>query len=223
MDSLLKRAQELWAEYLFKAVTPLHALTWQTGSLLLIILLSAMLIAYWITTATWLFSKPALKGVKVKSGPHTYKDHLRVSTATYMRFHGRDPQIGIGSDVVKRDVARDASRYYVVTVVESGRRSPILVREMHLQFASRRYAVAEGAVQFDSEALNEIRLGNTSQDDDEGGSDVAGTYDVYIRRVRWYDVRHWLTHPNREIRIVLWVTIITTVLPFFFDALFGRR
>jgi hypothetical protein len=38
-------------------------------------------------------------------------------------------------------------------------------------------------------------------------------YNVYIRPVLWYHVRHWLTHPNREIRIVVWVTSITTSAP----------
>jgi len=43
---------------------------------------------------------------------------------------------------------------------------------------------------------------------------------VFVRPVQWYDVRHWLQHPNREIRIVIWVTIITTTLPVLFDLLF---
>jgi hypothetical protein len=92
---------------------------------------------------------------------------------------------------------------------------------MKLQFASGRYSVQDGAVQFDEESLNAIRVGNSSDADDEAGADIVGTYDVFIRRVQWYDVRHWLTHPNREIRIVIWVTIITTLLPMLKDVLFG--
>ncbi len=222
MEKWLEVGRNAWDEYLCLALDPLHSMGWQTGSLFLILLLSALLIAYWIARATWIFQKPKLSGVKIKGGPHTYKDFLRLHSKTYMALHKRDVQGSAQSDIVKQDLAKDASRYYVVTVVESGKPLPLVTREMHLQFASKRYSVPEGHVQFDGEVLNEIRLNNASQDDDEGGTEIEGTYDIYIRRVQWYDVRHWLTHPNREIRIVLWVTIISTFLPFLIDFLFKR-
>lgn len=221
----MEKAVEIWSngwtEYIQAATDPLHRLSWQTWSLLLIVVLSAAIVALGLARASWRFSRPSLKGVHIKGGPHTYVDHLRVNVRDYMRFHRRDPTLQVSSDIVARDVAKDAGRYYVVTVVESGKFSPILSKEMRLQFASRRYAVGENVVQFDSDALTEIRLGNTSDEDDEAGADIAGTYDIYIRKVRWYDVRHWLNHPNREIRIVVWVTLITTTLPTVLDFLFG--
>jgi len=69
--------------------------------------------------------------------------------------------------------------------------------------------------------LTEIRLNNGFEEDDNPESEIVGQYDVYIRKVRWYDIRHWLLHPNREIRIVIWVTLITTTLPVLLDILFG--
>lgn len=222
MDGTIEIATGAWQAYLNEAVGPLHKLTWQTGSLFLIILLAAALLAYWIARATWVFSKPALVGVKVRGGPHTYVDFLRLNSAAFKKFHRRDPQIANSSEIVKKDLAADSNKFYVVTVVESGKRIPIFTKEMHLQFAGKKYSVPDGMVQFDSESLNAIRLGNTADDDDENGAEIAGQYDVYIRPVRWYDLRHWLTHPNREIRIVLWVTIITTLLPILIDILFGK-
>ena len=194
MDGWLDDAQRAWGAYYRAAVDPLHGLTWQTGSLFLTVLLSAALIALWIARASWRFSKPTYSAIRIRRAPHTYKDHVRVSPRAYMNFHGRSAQTSVTSDVVKSDRAKDASRYYVVTVVEDGALLPLVSKEMHLHFAMGKYTVPEGFAQFDDSALSDIRLNNSSADDDELGTEIAGSYNIYIRKVRWWDVRHWLAH-----------------------------
>lgn len=99
---------------------------------------------------------------------------------------------------------------------------------MHLQFVSKGHgAVDNEKIQLSTDDLTTVRLKNGHPDDDDDlnsegrPNPVSGRYDVYIRPVRWYDVRHWLLHPNREIRIVVWVTIITTMFPMLLGYLFA--
>jgi hypothetical protein len=212
---------EAYSRFFHEAVDPLHKLTWQTGVFLLGVFALIALIGVWIAKATWWFAKPTFKGVRIRGGSHTYKDHLRLSRRDYLKFHKRDGEANLKAAAVKRDLEKDAGRYYVVTIVESGHRTQIVRREMHLQVTSRRWAVPEGEVQLDDLALNTVRFGNHSEKDDDEGAPIDGTYDVYIRPVRWFDLRHWLTHPNREVRIVIWVTLISIAVPLLKDLLLG--
>jgi hypothetical protein len=71
-----------------------------------------------------------------------------------------------------------------------------------------------GVIQLDTSGATEVRNMNGYEEDGDLNSGVSvREYNVYIRPVLWYHVRHWLTHPNREIRIVVWVTSITTSAP----------
>ncbi|MDP1555040.1 MAG: hypothetical protein Q8L84_06235, partial [Hyphomonas sp.] len=43
---------------------------------------------------------------------------------------------------------------------------------------------------------------------------VDGTFDLFVRAVRWWDVRHWIFHPDREIRVSLRVAGFIAALEF---------
>jgi hypothetical protein len=162
----------------------------------------------------------------VKPNAHLYADHLRVckvDAAHLLRTGSTRPSQDI-ADLM----AKEMKGHFVVTIVESKSRRVCVYREMHLQFVQRRGAVETGKIQLAADDLTAIRRKNGYTDDDgESGPDglvlVEGTYDIYIRPVRWYDVRHWLLHPNRDIRIVVWVTLITTSFPMMLDFLFNAR
>ena len=206
------------------AVRPLHELTWQTGSLLLLILLAAALIATWVMSISWMWpwTKKAVVAGSIKQTAHTYKDHLRLSAADYLRFHGLKEDASLATPAVVAKRTRDLDRYYVVTVVERDKRKVVLYRELKLQCPmGGRWRTDPGQIQLDETLLTQVRFENGNIEDDDPETAIQGRYDVYVRPVRWYDVRHWLLHPNREIRIIIWVTLITTTLPTLKDLLFG--
>lgn len=198
----------------------MHALTWQTAALFLIFALLLALAVTWILRASWRFGRPTFEDKRIKGHHHQFRDNLRVSANSYMHFHNRG-EAGIRSEVVRNDIARDSNRYYVVTVVDREKRKAVLYRELRLQPGQSRGALETDLVQFDQEVLTNVRLANGYDDDDEPGINISGRYDIYVRKVQWYDIRHWLLHPNREIRIAVWVTLITTFTPTFIDILFG--
>jgi len=221
MENAISAAGAAWEGYWTAAVEPLHRLTWQTGTMFATLFVAGALFATLLVRYSWLLSKPTIRSAKVNKNHHMYRDHLRVSPAEYLSFHRLKTDLSIEQAPAADIVKKDSTRYYVVTVVEAGKRRPILYKEMRLQVPSRRGRVVPGYVQFDQEVLTEIRLNNGFEEDDNPESEIVGQYDVYIRKVRWYDIRHWLLHPNREIRIVIWVTLITTTLPVLLDILFG--
>jgi len=221
MQDLQSNLYELSLSYWNAAVGPLHQLTWQTLSLFLAILLLAATFVTFLLRHSWIWAPITLPGVKIKRNAHTYRDHLRLSPDDYLSFHKLSANLNIEGEEAKKVIQRDSDRYYVVTIVEKGKRLPLIYKELRLQVPSRGGRVVKGVVQLDLDVLTDVRLNNGYEEDDELGTDIAGAYDVYIRRVRWFDVRHWLLHPNREIRIVVWVTLITTTLPVLLDMLFG--
>lgn len=213
--------REAGSRYWARAVGPLHNLTWETLTLFLFLGLLIALIATVLLRYSWAWSKPTIKEARIRSAGHLYQGNLRLSPEDYLAFHRLSPTLSFESDQVKTLVRKDAPRYYIVTIVEAARRRALLYTEMCLQVATRRGRAAKNTIQLDQQMLTEVRLNNGYEEDDEPGTELIGAYNVYIRRVRWYDVRHWLLHPNREIRIVVWVTLITTTLPVLLDVLFG--
>jgi hypothetical protein len=223
MVDVVSLSESTLEAYWSAAVGPLRDLTWQTFSLLALILLTGALVATWLLSTSWMWpwTQPVVKAGTIKSGPHTYKDHLRLSTADYLRFHKLKSGLSFNDPAVQRRRTHDLEHYYVVTLVERQKRKVVVYRELKLQCPiGGRYQTQPSEVQLDEALLTQVRFENGNVEDDEPGTPIAGQYDVYIRKVRWYDVRHWLLHPNREIRIVIWVTLITTTLPTLLDILF---
>lgn len=207
--------------YWHRAIDPLHRLTWETFSLFVAAILVVALIARVLIRYSRFWSEPTIKGARIKRASHNYAGNLRISPEDYLSFHGLNTSLSFESDQVKALLRKDSSRYYVVTIVETGKARALVYKELLLQVATRRGRAAQGSIQLDQQLLTDVRLGNGYEEDDAEGADIISTYNVYIRQVRWYDIRHWLLHPNREIRIVVWVTLITTTLPVLLDVLFG--
>lgn len=211
---------------------PLKHLTIQTGLLFALAILLGWLVALLIRSATWRFLKPVERGLRITTTYHTNTGSIALSLEEYIRAFAKDPEIvlvNLASKTAKINWGNERhkrlqSAYFVVTLVEcapDGRRlmgTPVLTRELRIWRKTN--PPREGYLQLDAASLREVREKNNSSLDDADGAEIEGTYDLYVRRVRWYDIRHWLVHPNREIRIALWVTIISTVVPSAIDALF---
>jgi len=215
LEFISRQASDYW----HAAIDPLHALTWQTGTLFLMIVLALALATTWIVSISWIWpwSRKAVAQATIRQTAHTYKE-----PPDYLRFHRLAESLKSNMPAVVRARNRDLERYYVVTLVEHKKRAVVLYRELKLQCPmGGKYQTHRGEIQLDESLLAQVRAENSSIDDDEPDTAVGGLYDVYIRRVQWYDVRHWLLHPNREIRIVIWVTIITTTLPMLLGVLFN--
>ncbi len=213
------------------ATDPLGYLSVETGVLFALIVLIVWLITLFVSIATWRFSRPKIETSTVMTTHHFSDGALGLSPEDYIRAFARRPD-----DVLARNPARAARirwcegrekkerfSYFVVTIVEResatnrivGR--PVLFKELRLWRKTK--PLTEGFIHLDASCLREVREHNESGYDDEDGTDVAGTYDVYIRRVGVLDVRHWLVHPNREIRIAVWVTLISIFVPPIIEAI----
>lgn len=213
--------------YWHEAVAPLHAMSWPTFSLGLIIFLSATLTGTWILRASHLFRRPKVVGARIAAGPHTATGDLGLSFEDYIRTMAEKPEALLASlptQSAKRQwcldtMRRERPRHFVVTIVDEQARNTVLYKELRLW--AKAEALPAGLVQLDSDCLQEVRRTNAYPEDDLSGTQIQGNYKLYVRKPRWYDIRHWLLHPNREIRIAIWVALITTFLPPILDALFG--
>lgn len=207
--------------YLSEALAPFRMMGWPSASLVLMTLLFTLLLITWTRRVSWRALAPANGSVVgIKRRPHSNGRMLGVPLETYFSHLGRPvPDVGILDDVVNR---KDKNQYYVcwVTEVVGGRENVVLYEELRLWPKIGRHQL-HGQIQLDPHTLTKLRMANESPDDDDEEDAVQGRYNLRIRKVRWYDIRHWLLHPNREIRIVIWVTLITTGVPMFKDVVFG--
>ena len=67
--------------------------------------------------------------------------------------------------------------------------------------------------------LGRIKKESVSLDDDDTSDNVGaiGDFQIYIRRVRVWDIRHWLNHPNREQRLAIRVALFVAFLEYSSD------
>lgn len=231
VQGVITRAGE---EFWDAGTEPLRHLTIQTGLLLALIILAMWLLALFVRSATWRFRKPVARGLQVVTTFHTNTGSVALSPEEYIRAFAKKnadafleqntsqtARLKWGAEKHKK-VHND---YFVVTLVECAPGTarwlgtPVMTRELRIWRKSN--PPKEGYLQLDVASLREVRDHNNSSVDDIDGTEVDGTYDLYLRKVSVFDIRHWLVHPNREIRIALWVTIISMVVPVIFDALFG--
>jgi len=241
MGQLSSGAAEAWAAierfaraFWHAATDPLAHLSIETGILFALLVLLVWLVTLFVGTATWRFSRPKIQTSTVMTTHHFSDGALGLSPEDYIRALAWRP-----ADVLERNPTRAARirwcearekkerfSYFVVTIVEResatnrivGR--PVLFRELRLWRKTK--PLSESFIHLDASCLREVREHNQSGYDDEDGTEVAGTYDVYIRRVGLFDVRHWLVHPNREIRIAVWVTLISIFVPPIIEAILPK-
>lgn len=112
--------------------------------------------------------------------------------------------------------------YFVVQFREGGKK--LFSKELKVVAWWR--SLNEDEFQSDPETLAQIKIGSASKEDDELGDTYGadGTFDIFFRKVRWWDLRHWLNHPAREIRYALYVAIFAATLEYSGDIieLLGR-
>jgi hypothetical protein len=220
MDAVLTALRDSGTDYWTDAVEPLRQLTWQTLTLLAMVVLLTLLITTLLLHYSWVFAKPTISGVSILKDEHSYAGHIRLGVEDHLAFH-RIVTLPM-SELAKEARSQDQSTYYVVSVVQAKPRRELVYREMRLQAPPVGKArLPRGQIQLDARDLAEVRKRNSFAGDDDPEAPIEGTYNVYIRPVRWYDLRHWLMHPNREIRILIWVTIITTTVPTLIQVVFG--
>lgn len=184
-----------------------------------------------VSVAVWLFRRPNRldKQSKLLEAKAPYGASPEVKT---LRLHPHDFAAALGErgyDEITstRKVAsalneKYSERYFVVQVRESGRR--LFTRE--LKIVAWAYRLERGEFQLDPDTLAQLKAGSASKLDDDlddkFGAD--GTFDIFFRKVRWWDLRHWLNHPAREIRYALYIAIFAALLEYSGDIieLLGR-
>ena len=228
-EALAREGRSFWEA----GTEPLKHLTLQTGVLFALIILVLWLVALFVRSATWRFRKPVARGLQIMTTFHTNNGSIALSPEEYIRKFATDPERLLQNNTAQSARMRWGAEkhkkvhndYFVVTLVECAPESPrwlgtpVLTRELRVWRKSN--PPREGLIQLDAPSLREVRDHNNSSNDDIDGTEVEGRYDLYMRKVSALDIRHWLVHPNREVRIALWVTIISMTVPVIFDALFG--
>jgi hypothetical protein len=217
-------------------IEPLRALNFSTYTIFLAVLITGGLVTTWTLRKNWLLRKPSLVARAVFNRAHSNPGTIGLSFDDFVRVCGKDPanREAFPTETAKRiwcvsEMRRLKKKHFVVTITHTEADKPtnklrqfvVLYRELQLWTPQGASAVASGSIKLDEDCLKELRLRNTYPNDDGDDLPVMGQYNVYIRPTRWFDVRHWLLHPNREVRIAVWVTMITTGLPPILDQLFG--
>lgn len=221
MDAVLPALRQGFADYWSAAVGPLRQLTWQTFSLVGLAVLLVLLIITLLLRYAWVFSRrPTIRDVSIVKTHHSSAGHIRLSVEDHLSFHKIVTQAM--SELAKDARAKDQTTYYVVSVKQANPVRELVYREMRLQAPPVGAArLPKGQIRLDARDLAEVRRRNSYESDNDPEAPIEGTYNVYIRPVRWYDLRHWLMHPVREVRILIWVTLITTTVPTLIQIVFG--
>jgi hypothetical protein len=228
LDSVSRFLNAFWND----GTEPLKHLTLQTGLIVVLAGLIGWLLARIVRSATWRFRQPIERGLQIAPTPHTNNGTIALSLEEYIRKFADNPEVLLLNSPtraarvqwVAEKQRRVRSKFFVMTLVERQLDAPrwlgtpVLTKEVQVWVKSA--PPAEGCLQLDNACLREVRDKNTSSLDDLEGP-IQGAYDLYMREVSVLDVRHWLVHPNREIRIAVWVTIISMIVPVLFDRLFG--
>lgn len=120
-------------------------------------------------------------------------------------------------DAAKKLNEKYGGRYFVVEIYEGGRR--LLSKELKVVAWWHRLKPTE--FQADPETLDLIKAGSESPLDDDLGDTYGadGRFDIYFRPVKWWDLRHWLNHPAREIRLAIYVAIFAAALEYSSDVI----
>ncbi|MEQ3650381.1 hypothetical protein [Hyphomonas sp.] len=151
--------------------------------------------------------------MEVPAGALSDKRRMRLNPYTMAKLVGEKgyDQLGYREAGTKLNEAHGES-YFVVQFQEGG--NNICRTEVRLKAAW--FHQDPNEVRVDAETLTRLKIGSASKSDD-GTSDrvgVDGQFDIFAREVRWWDVRHWLFHPNREIRYALYVALFAATLEY---------
>ncbi len=107
------------------------------------------------------------------------------------------------------------SKYFMVEFRESG--SFLFRKELKLRAGWYNYP--DNEIRTDAKTLEKLKSESMSREDDDTdrSEGAIGTFDLFLRPVRPLDLRHWLYHPKREIRLAIWVAIFAAFLEYSAD------
>ena len=175
------------------------------------------------TTLVWFFRRNSRldKQYQIQTATTPYGASPEVRT---LRLNPQAMAIALGErgyeSLNKRDAAAKLNekyghRYFVVQFREGGRK--LFSKELKVIAWWR--SLGETEFQVDPATLAQIKMGSASKEDDELGDTYGadGSFDIFFRKVRWWDLRHWLNHPAREIRYALYVAIFAAGLEYSSD------
>lgn len=220
MADVLHWVSEAWQFYVNAALSPLMRLTWWTLSFVVGLVVLVTLVLQLVRSVVRP-PKDTIPSAKVRTAGHKYAGYVRLSPEDYLTFHRLPSDTLTTSQKWHTLQKRDSDQYYVATIRDE-RRKAVIRKEVKLQTPPRAGRVKPGEFQLDEELIAVLQAsGSDVETSEENKVQLLGPFGLHLRKVRWYDVRHWLTHPNREIRIAIWVTILTTGLPMLKDLLFG--
>lgn len=113
------------------------------------------------------------------------------------------------SQILNREFENE---YFLVEFRENG--AQLFRKELRLRAGWKMLNFFE--FRTDPETLKTLKAKSASDDDDDTESNIGaiGEFDIFARPIKPWDFRHWLHHPNREIRIGLWVAMFAAFLEF---------
>ena len=226
----------LFSRFVERGLQPLREANFYTLAIFLILFGAFAIFISFLRRAGWRWMAPRLVSRRIVKDAHSNPGALGLSYDDFILARRKNPEDkqAFPTENSKRtwcigEMRRLKNQHFVVTITHTEKDKPrnklrqfvVAYRELRL-WSPQGKNVEPGFIKLDEDCLKELRIRNEYAFDDRDGSDVLGQYNIYLRAAQWYDVRHWLLHPNREIRIAVWVTMITTLLPPMVDQLFGR-
>ncbi|MEZ6001985.1 hypothetical protein [Hyphomonas sp.] len=110
---------------------------------------------------------------------------------------------------------RFAKRYFIVEFREAGRK----VYRGEARLVPVWQKTQPNEIRLDPETMAALKKGSASDQDDNTDNSVGvdGVFDLFARKIRWWDIRHWIFHPDREVRIGLRVAGFIALLEYSSD------
>jgi hypothetical protein len=174
------------------------------------------LVAYFIHRYNRLDKMMPLHLVQHKKGAVNYKKTLVLNSHRMADLVGMSELKTKGLRAAATELnSKYGKRYFVVEFRESG--SFLMRTELRVRAGWKNYPDDE--IRVDPDTLHKLKAKSASDDDDDTDQKrgAIGEFDLFLRRVRPYDFRHWLLHPNREIRLAIWVAIFAASLEYSAD------
>ena len=115
-------------------------------------------------------------------------------------------------ETAKRLNEKYEDEYFLVEFRENGGR--LFRKELKIRAGWMKLNFFE--FRLDPETLKTLKAKSDSDEDDDTDAKqgAIGEFDLFARGIKPWDFRHWLHHPNREIRIGLWVAMFAATLEF---------
>lgn len=163
-----------------------------------------------IAGAKW---KQALGTKSHENGAVNYPDTLMINSHRMRDMFEVGGLDGLNlKDTAKRLNSRFEDDYFLVEFRENGGR--LFRKELKVRAGWMKLNYFE--FRLDPDTLKTLKAKSDSDEDDDtdGKQGAIGEFDIFARGIKPWDFRHWLHHPNREIRIGLWVAMFAATLEF---------